>query len=84
MDLEVPRWNVGAIMDRPSKQPELSRIGLVAKKLINKIPEIYSTVHIEKFTVMPNHVHILIGIYQTNPDGRPMDAPTIYGFGGAP
>ena len=70
-------WNVGAIMDRPPKQPELSRIGLIAEKLINKIPDIYPAVHIEKYTVMPNHVHILIGIYQTYPDGRSMIAPTI-------
>ncbi len=24
-------WNVGAIMDRPPKQPELSQVGLIAE-----------------------------------------------------
>ncbi len=72
-------WNVGAISDRPPKQPDLTRIGHIAEKLINQTPKIYSDIHIDKYTVMPNHVHILISI--NKPDyaetRRSLIAPTI-------
>ena len=72
-------WNVGAIIDRPPEQPNHTRIGHIAEKLIKRIPQIYPNIHVEKYIVMPNHVHMLIHI--NKPDhtdtGRSMIAPTV-------
>jgi len=71
-------WDVGAISNRPPMKPELSTTGLLAEECIQRIQNIYSYVTIEKYTIMPNHVHMLLGINrQTGDCGRPMDAPTI-------
>lgn len=72
-------WDVGAISDRPPVKPKLSPTGILAEKYIQCIPDIYPCVSIEKYTIMPNHVHLLISIKnETMTDcGRPMDALTI-------
>lgn len=70
-------WNVGATSGRPPVKPVLSPIGLIAESLIKGIPNIYQHVAIEKYTIMPNHIHVLISIKRETDCGRPMDAPTI-------
>ena len=72
-------WNVGAITNRLPNKPQLSHIGLIAEKLVKQISLIYPNILIEKFTIMPNHVHILIQIFNTDDTqcGRLIDAPTI-------
>lgn len=54
---------------------ELTEIGLAVDALIRGIPQAYPTVHVEKYVVMPNHIHLLLQIAQTGPAGCP--APTI-------
>ena len=51
---------VGARIARPSPCPELSAIGNVVEQAILQIPDKYPTVHLEKYAVMPNHVHLLL------------------------
>jgi len=65
---------VGARIARPSPCPELSAIGNVVEQAILQIPDKYPTVHLEKYAVMPNHVHLLLLIQG---DGRAMRAPTV-------
>jgi len=62
----------GAGNARP--QMILSEIGCIVDKVINKISSIYDAVSVDKYVIMPNHVHLLIMI---NDCGRPMAAPTI-------
>ena len=59
---------------RPSPCPELSAIGNVVEQAILQIPDKYPTVHLEKYAVMPNHVHLLLLIQG---DGRALRAPTV-------
>ena len=68
---------VGARIARPSPCPELSAIGNVVEQAILQIPDKYPTVHLEKYAVMPNHVHLLLLIQG---DGRAMRAPTAWEF----
>ena len=62
---------VGARIARPSPCPELSAIGNVVEQAILQIPDKYPTVHLEKYAVMPNHVHLLLLIQGD------MRAPTV-------
>jgi len=39
--------------------------------------DIYPAVTVEKYVIMPNHVHMLVLITNPGMGGHPMDAPTI-------
>ena len=51
-------WNVGAATCRPN----LSKIGSVVETAILQIPEHYPAVSVDKYCVMPDHIHILVDI----------------------
>ncbi|MDR1133194.1 MAG: hypothetical protein LBL05_03475 [Synergistaceae bacterium] len=62
---------VGARIARPS----LSDIGEIVKNAIENIPHIYESVTVDKYVIMPNHIHLIL-IIGDDP-GRAMRAPTI-------
>jgi REP element-mobilizing transposase RayT len=70
-------WDVGATTGRPQGEFVLSRIGIIAERLIHRISEFYPRVTVEKYVVMPNHVHMIIVISNPGMGGRPVDAPTV-------
>ena len=55
---------------------QLSALGMVIKNAIEDIPKYYPAVSVDVFTIMPNHIHLLLQIHSDN-DGRPIVAPTI-------
>jgi len=75
---------VGAISNRPSpiarrpqtntdtEKVELSEYGHIVEGVINEIPTHYPYVYIDKYIIMPNHMHILLGIRysEVNLDGN--------------
>ena len=65
-------WNVGAATCRPS----LSKIGSVVETAILQIPEYYPMITVDKYCVMPDHIHMILSIH-TNKDGRQIAAPTV-------
>ena len=65
-------WNVGAATCRPN----LSRIGSVAETAILQIPEHYPMISVDKYCIMPDHIHMILSIHTEN-DGRQIAAPTI-------
>ena len=67
--------NVGATIGRP---PDivLSSNGKIVNEAIQKIPEIYPSLSVEHYVIMPDHVHLLLRICTDN-SGRPMVAPTM-------
>ena len=67
--------NVGAIIDRPKTLP-LSHLGQIVDQSIRSIPSCYPSVSVDCYTIMPNHIHLLLQI-QTDSNGRSMIAPTI-------
>ena len=65
---------VGATLGRPA-YVQLTQWGLAVERAILRIPQCYSDVHLEKYVIMPNHIHLLLMIDTLH--GRPRVAPTV-------
>lgn len=65
-------WNVGAATCRPN----LSKIGNIVKTAISQIPEHYPMISVDKYCVMPDHIHMILSI-NTDENGRQVAAPTV-------
>ena len=55
---------------------ELSDIGIIVDKEIQKLNSVYDAVRVDKYCIMPDHIHFIISI-DTDADGRTQFAPTI-------
>ncbi len=55
---------------------KLSEYGKIVDDAINNIPEIYPTISVDFYVIMPDHIHLILFI-KTDEFGRPMVAPTI-------
>ncbi len=71
-DRKLILWNVGAATCRPN----LSKIGSVVEAAILQIPGHYPAVSVDKYCVMPDHIHMILSI-NTDEDGRQIAAPTV-------
>ncbi len=67
---------VGATFGRPHENLPLSNVGRVVQQELTNLNNTYQVVHIDKFCIMPNHIHLLLTI-QSVEDGRPQVAPTV-------
>ncbi len=56
--------------------PPLSEIGETVEWAIMEIPSHYQTVKVDKYVVMPNHIHLIL-VLETGDGGRTMCAPTV-------
>ena len=56
-------------------RPPLSDMGETVRKAIENIPHIYKSITVEKYVIMPNHIHLILLISEDS--GRAMRAPTI-------
>ena len=65
-------WNVGAATSRP----KLSKIGNIVKTAISQIPEHYPMISVDKYCVMPDHIHMILSI-NADENGRQVAAPTV-------
>ena len=69
-------WNsVGADIIRPENIP-LSPSGTVAEQGILQISSHYKNIFVDKYCVMPDHIHMILRI-EANIDGRIISAPTV-------
>ena len=59
----------------PASVP-LSKTGCVVDSEIRKMDSIYTSVRVDKYAVMPDHIHLILSI-ATDADGRTQFAPTI-------
>jgi len=50
--------------------------GKIAEEYIYKIPEKYPTVSIDRYVIMPDHIHLLLRI-DTDPNGTGNPSPTL-------
>ena len=73
-DKEPLLWlpSVGATCGRPP----LSPLGLIAEEELLRLDAIYANVRLDKFVVMPNHIHLIL-IIESDGCGRPQVAPTL-------
>ena len=67
--------NVGASIARP-EDVRLSEYGRMVEESIRDIPKYYHAITVDRFVVMPNHIHLLLQIH-TDESGRAMLAPTV-------
>ena len=65
-----------ATCGRPQAEYTLSEYGRIVDNEIQRITDIYDAVSVDKYVVMPNHIHMLVSI-QADECGRPQVAPTI-------
>ena len=68
--------NVGANCVRPLDQLPLSKIGIVIENEIYKLNTVYENIKVDKYQIMPNHIHLIIFIYEDS-NVRTQFAPTI-------
>ena len=69
-------WNnIGADIIRPQNIP-LSAIGKIAQQGILQIENHYANVFVDKYCVMPDHIHLILRI-DAEYDGRILSAPTV-------
>ena len=54
----------------------LTNIGLIVDNEIQKINTIYDAVHVDKYCIMPDHIHFIISI-SADENGRTQFAPTV-------
>ena len=54
----------------------LSAIGMIIENEIRKLNTIYDAVRVDKYCIMPDHIHMIISI-QADEHGRTQFAPTI-------
>ncbi len=62
------------VLDRP--KIELSQYGVIADEQIKKMNNFYNHISVDKYVVMPNHIHLLITLNFTNGRSR-TPVPTI-------
>ena len=67
--------SVGADIIRP--HDKLNDLGLIVECAIEQITEYYPNTMIDKYVIMPNHVHILMRIENDEFNGRIISVPTI-------
>jgi len=67
--------SVGADIIRPQTVP-LSEIGKILEQSILQIETHYKNVVVEKYCIMPDHVHLILHI-ESRIDGRMISAPTV-------
>jgi len=66
-----------------SVRPPLSTIGGVVETAIRNVPLAYPNIKVDTYTIMPNHVHLILVIREENlcntkeENGRTLCAPTI-------
>jgi len=62
---------LGAIVGEGFPLPKLSPYGIIADRWIQKIPEKYPEASVDRYVIMPNHIHILLFIIKDNGRGNP-------------
>jgi len=56
-------------------RPLLSNMGKTVEQAVNNIPIYHDSVKIDKYVIMPNHIHMILAIDRGN--GRTLFAPTV-------
>lgn len=69
-------WDkVGADIIRPNPIP-LSALGQIVDTAITQIPRYYHNVFVDKYCIMPDHIHLILSIHAEE-SGRQIAAPTV-------
>ena len=58
-------------------EPRLTTIGQLVEGQILDLHHRYTSVSIDKYTIMPNHIHLLMSLSQTEDTGGASPSPTV-------
>ena len=61
------------VLDGP--MVELFPYGEIAEKYIQQISDHYENLSVERYVIMPNHIHILLEVKGSGPSGTPVPTP---------
>jgi len=75
-ELRSPADNVQTGDQRSPLRIELSDIGMIVDHEIKKLNSIFDAVRVDKYCIMPDHIHFIISI-NADENGRSQIAPTI-------
>lgn len=70
---DSPSCSVGADIIRPIN---LTNCGELVQSAIEQIPRIYNHITVDKYVVMPNHIHMIL-VLNDGTQGRMISAPTL-------
>lgn len=66
---------LSTIVGEGSPLPRLSQYGEVVDKWIQNIPEKYQEISVDRYVIMPNHIHLLLSVVKAGGRGDP--SPTV-------
>ncbi len=73
----LPHENVGGdVLDAP-KSVELLPHGKIADKYINRMNEFYEHIAVDRYVIMPNHIHIMLWVKGTENGPSRTPVPTL-------
>ena len=75
-ELCSPAYNTQTGDQRSPLRAELSDVGKIVDTEIQKINTVYDAVRVDKYCIMPDHIHFILSI-DTDENGRTQFAPTI-------
>ena len=61
------------------KPKELNALGEIAKECIEEIPRIYSSLKVDHYIVMPNHIHMILVLEYLDSNDLHLEIPKIIG-----
>ena len=61
----------------PQENPILFPYGQIVKESVLNIPNCYPQVQVDKYVIMPNHVHLIITIEEYQRCGKMISSPTV-------
>ena len=74
---------VGGDLKGAKERVELLYLGKIAEKYINQMNDFYSTINVEGYVIMPNHIHIMLsvdeGAFSTSQNGASRTSPPTEG-----
>ena len=75
-ELCSPAYNTQTGDQRSPLRAELSDVGKIVDAEIQKLNTVYDAVRVDKYCIMPDHIHFIISI-NTDENGRTQLVPTI-------
>ena len=57
---------------------ELSLYGTIADKFINQLNDFYECISIDRYVIMPNHIHLLLFVQESGPSRTVQCSMIIY------